>query len=244
MQESIHVSDLALDVNVLGTPSTIHPVLLWDQDGATLVDAGYPGIFPQFRQAVEQRIQSLKHLKRIILTHQDWDHTGTIPDFLHALEGQVQIFAHTREKPYLEGTVPHYKLTPAQIAARIQSLPESLREKANAMLNNLPKFQVTHALEDGEVLPFHGGIEVIHVPGHTPGNMCLYVKSRRLLIAGDQLRVDGGMLVGPAPEYTPDMETAQQSLKKLLNYDIHSVICYHGGAYSSNAAVKIAEIAG
>jgi len=33
---------------------------------------------------------------------------------------------------------------------------------------------VDKTLEDGEELPFCGGITVIHTPGHTPGHICLY----------------------------------------------------------------------
>lgn len=242
MQRSVHVNVLPLEADVFGTLSRIHPVLLWDQDGATLIDTGYPGIFSQLRQAVEQIIPSFNQVKRIILTHQDWDHIGTVPDILDTCNGQIEIFAHASEKPYLEGAIPHYKLTPERIAARLQTLPEHLRAKAGSTLSNLPKFQVNHPMRDGEILPFHGGIEVIHAPGHTPGNICLYIRSHRLLIAGDQLRIDSGTLVGPAPEHTPDMPTALQSLKKLLSYDIDDVICYHGGTCTSNAAVRIAEI--
>jgi len=80
-------------------------------------------------------------------------------------------------------------------------------------------------------------------PGHTPGHVCLYIKSHRLLIAGDQLRVEDGFLVGPAEMYTPDMPTALKSLTKLADFDIDSVICYHGGLYGPNASSRIAELA-
>lgn len=240
---NVHFSALALDVDVFGAASRIYPVLVWDEDGATLVDAGYPGIFAQLRAAVEREIRSFGRVRRVVLTHQDWDHTGAVPDIIRALKGQVQILAHTAEKPYLEGTIPHYKLTPQRIATRIQSLPAPMREKAAEVFANLPRFQVSHALKDGEVLPVHGGVEVIHVPGHTPGNVCLYVRSRRLLIAGDQLRVVDGELVGPAAEHTPDMAAARESLKKLLRYDIESVVCYHGGVYAANAMARVTELA-
>lgn len=243
MQRNIHFSSLALEVDVFGTISRIHPVLLWDEEGTTLIDTGFPGTFPQLKQAIERNIPSFDQIKRIILTHQDWDHIGSVPDILQELNGQVKVLAHAEEKPYLEGSIPHYKLTPSRIDARVQSLPAPLREKARITLSNLPKFQVDYPMTDGETLPFHGGIKVIHVPGHTPGNVSLYVKSHRLLIAGDQLRIDNNILVGPAPEHTPDMPTAVQSLKKLLPYEIDTIICYHGGTYTFNAAARIAEIA-
>lgn len=221
----------------------IHPVLLWDEEGATLVDAGYPGVFAQLQAAVEQRLSSFDQLKRVIVTHQDWDHIGTVPDILQARAGQVDVFAHVQEKPYLEGSIPNYKLTAQGIKDRIQALPEPWRAQGAAVFHNLPQFQVNRPLEDGDVLPFHGGIDVIHTPGHTPGHLCLYVRAHRLLITGDQLRIDdNGILAGPAPEHTPDLALALESLKKLRNYDIERIICYHGGTYTADATARIAEL--
>lgn len=243
MQRTINFCSLSLEVDVFGTLSKIHPVLIWDDDEATLVDAGFPGTFSQLKQAIEHKIPSFSMLRRIILTHQDWDHIGSVQNIVQELKGQVKVFCHTEEKPYLEGSMPHYKLTPDRIAARVRSLPDALQEQAMRTLTNLPHFKVDYPIEDGEVLPFHGGVKVIHVPGHTPGNISLYIKSRRLLIAGDQLRVENDILIGPAPEHTPDMPTALQSLQKLLPYEIDTIICYHGGVYTSNPSARIAEIA-
>ncbi|MDT8902708.1 MBL fold metallo-hydrolase [Anaeroselena agilis] len=244
MTDTVRIHDLALDADMFGTSITIHPVLLWDAtDGATLVDAGVPGLFPLLRQAVERAGVPFRQLRRVILTHQDWDHTGALPDILAAGEG-ITVCAHRLEKPYIEGALPNYKLTPEKIAARIAALPPEAQPKAAAVFAALPVSPVHRALVDGELLPFHGGLEVIHTPGHTPGNLCLYLKNRRLLIAGDQLRVVDGALVGPAPEHTPDMPTALTSLKKLAAYDIDRVLCYHGGPYGPNAAPSIATLVG
>jgi len=49
--------------------------------------------------------------------------------------------------------------------------------------------------------------------------------------------------VGPADIHTFDMPTALLSLKKLVNYDIDRVICYHGGMFGPNASARIAELA-
>ena len=46
---------------------------------------------------------------------------------------------------------------------------------------------VDRIVEDGEELPFCGGITVIHTPGHTPGHICLYIGQNKTLIAGDAL---------------------------------------------------------
>ena len=58
LQERIAESNLKilkLDVNVFGTLRRIHPVLLWDSESATLVDAGYPGETEMLRQGWKRR---------------------------------------------------------------------------------------------------------------------------------------------------------------------------------------------
>ncbi|WP_371373008.1 MBL fold metallo-hydrolase [Sporomusa aerivorans] len=241
MTKSVQVKILELDVEVFGNKSRIHPVLIWDEAEATLIDSGYPGIFEQLRQAVEQAGVSFQQVKRVLITHHDWDHIGTLPDILQ-FNGSVQIHAHAAEKPYIEGDIPPVKLTPERIAARIAMLPENMRAVAAATFASLPKAPVSRLVADNELLPVHGGIRVIHTPGHSPGHICLYICDCRLLVTGDQLRVDNGKLIGPAPEYTPDLPAALASLGKLLRYDINNVVCYHGGLYEGDIAARIARI--
>jgi glyoxylase-like metal-dependent hydrolase (beta-lactamase superfamily II) len=243
MENTVNIKALTLNVDMFGTQSKIHPTLIWDDTGATLVDAGFPGQFEQLVQAVTAAGISFAQIKRVIITHQDWDHIGTLPEILKATNGKVELYAHSNEKPYLEGTLPYLKMSPEKIAARLESLPAEMREEAAATFASIPTAIITQTMADGDKLPFHGGIEVIHTPGHTPGHVCLYVASHHLLIAGDQLRLEDAQLVGPAEIHTPDMTTALRSLKKLANYDIDHVICYHGGISEAKASIRIAELA-
>lgn len=41
-------------------------------------------------------------------------------------------------------------------------------------------------------------------------------------------------LVIALPQYTLDMNEARNSIKKLLNYYIDRIICYHGGIYTKD----------
>ena len=103
--------------------------------------------------------------------------------------------------------------------------------------------KVDKTLIDGEELPYCGGITVIHTPGHTPGHICLYLKEYKILIAGDALCIDDGLLMMAPQSTNYDMDLSIKSLKKLLNYDIQTVVCYHGGLYKDNANIRIKELA-
>lgn len=243
MKAASGVEMLQIPAAVMGRPESIHPVLFRDKGAVILVDTGYPGLLPQFRDAMDHAGVPFKSLDKIILTHHDADHMGGLSDMLKALPGRIEVLAHEAEKPYIEGDKPPTKL------ALFEANPASLSEPMKALYENLKAFylnnkiHVDRTLSDGEELPYCGGITVIYTPGHTPGHISLYHKQSRTLIAGDALFVEGGQLVKAPARTNSDQESAQQSLKKLAQYDIEAVICYHGGLFRGDAARRIAELA-
>jgi glyoxylase-like metal-dependent hydrolase (beta-lactamase superfamily II) len=62
------------------------------------------------------------------------------------------------------------------------------------------------------------------------------------LIAGDALFLQDGELLLSVPMYTLDTEQARESVKKLLDYDIDKIICYHGGIYEDNIKETLKKI--
>lgn len=237
-----HVEALELSMSMGGNASTIYPVLLWDDHGAVLVDTGMPGQLGAIKEAVDKAGCKFEDIHNIILTHQDIDHIGGLPEILEALGNQVEVWAHDDDVGYIQGEKPLIKLNRERMAPMFEKLPEPARSQAMSILDNPPKAHVDHILHGGEELPFHGGIQVIHTPGHTPGHLCLYVKSEKLLIAADELRVVDGELVGPAEGATPDMPTAKRSLSKLPPYEVEKVICYHGGFYTDKVQQRLVEL--
>jgi glyoxylase-like metal-dependent hydrolase (beta-lactamase superfamily II) len=238
-----NIEALELRMNLTGQSSVIYPALLWSPEGATLVDTGIPGQLDALRGEIEDAGVDFESISRIILTHQDVDHIGGLPEILHARgEESIEVLAHEEDKPYIEGEKPLIKMNRERMARMMESLPESQRQRLERIFSSPPSGKVDRTLNDGEELPLHGGIKVIHTPGHTPGHLSLFVEKARLLIAGDELRVEEGELVGPSEWATPDMERANTSLGKLLDYRIDYVLCYHGGPYGPDASEKIAQL--
>lgn len=185
----------------------IHPILLWDDEMAVLIDTGFPGQIEDIQVEMEKVGVSFDKLKVVILTHQDIDHIGSLPELLQRCGNNIKVYAHELDKPYIEGDLP-------------------LLKEGN--VENRPKGKVSDTVIDGQELPYCGGILILHTPGHTPGHISLYLKRSKILIAGDSMYSVNGMLGGIHAPTTINIKEAKQSLKKYLNLHIESIVCYHG----------------
>jgi glyoxylase-like metal-dependent hydrolase (beta-lactamase superfamily II) len=215
-------------------PTRIYPVLLKDDDGLTLIDTGMFGQYGSLVQAIEEAGEQLSGIKRILLTHQDIDHIGNLPELVRDLPG-VQLFAHPGDIPVISGKQSMLKMTPG----RISKMPQAFQQQINRFLEQLAQLGKITELHDGEQLAWGGGAEVIHTPGHTPGHICLHIPQEKLLLAADELRVAEGKLMGPMESATPDMPLALHSLRKLDGLAVQHVVCYHGGRYEGSPQTLI-----
>ncbi len=240
------VEMLELTMNMGEVERSIHPTLIWDDDHVILVDTGFPGELGKILDEISKANVSFDKLDKIIITHQDIDHIGGLPDILRESDHKITVIAHEDDKPYIQGEKRLNKITPErmkQLQAQLENMPEEQRKAIQNLFENPPKAEVDETVKDDVELPYCGGIIIIHTPGHTPGHMCLYLKQSKILIAGDMLNIIDGDLVGPDPQHTPDVHSALESLKKLTQYDVEKVITYHGGLYSANPNQKISELA-
>ena len=201
--------------------SIIHPILLWDQEVAVLIDTGYLGQIEDLRMAMEKVGVSFDKLKAVILTHQDVDHIGSLPEIVQECGRNIKVYAHDLDKPYIQGEFPLLK---------------------DGHLENPPKGKVDETLSDGQELPYCGGIRIIHTPGHTPGHISLYLKQSKTLIAGDSMYSVNGIIEGIHEPTVLDIKEARRSLKKYLDLDIESVVCYHGGLSKENINDQIQKV--
>jgi len=208
-------------------------VILDAEEGATLVDAGLPGQEQAILQALRENEIEPAQLKRIILTHHDIDHVGSLAA-LKELTG-AEVLAHEDEAPYIEGAKRAQKTPPPE---RLEQMPEF-----KALLESKRACHVDRPLHDGDVLHVAGGIEVVATPGHTVGHTALYLQRTKALIAGDSLTSSDGELNGPMLAATPDMTRAMQSVRKLSGLDIDVIVAYHGGIVHRDVREQLKRIA-
>ncbi len=140
-------------------------LILDEQEGTTLVDAGLPGQEGAIGGALAEVGMGMGDLRRIIFTHQDLDHVDLA-----------------------------------------------------------------------------GGIRVIFTPGHTPGHLSLYLERPKILVAGDALTAEGSHLNGPNPSMTLDVGEATQSVRRLAEMDVETIVCYHGGVVGEDVNAQLRRV--
>lgn len=244
--QTAQIQSLPISAEMMNRVETVFPTLLWDENDMVLIDTAYPGQLPLLKNAIKQLGLDASRVTGLILTHQDMDHIGCASPLKEELGEMVEVFAHRIEKPYIQGDLMLLKLTPEAIDIAVSALPDSVPAEWKAAfrrtLENPPKVRVDTEIRELELLPYCGGLLVLATPGHTPGHISLYHRSSKTMIAGDALRVVSGELMLPDPIHCSDYTLAKQSLRQLLDFDIDTVLCHHGGEYRGQVNERIREL--
>jgi glyoxylase-like metal-dependent hydrolase (beta-lactamase superfamily II) len=206
-------------------------LILDGENGNTLVDAGLPGQAGAIGDALAVAGIRVEDLGRLVFTHQDLDHIGSGAALVR--QSGARVLACYADAPYIDGNLRPLKLSPEMLEQRPQ-----MRQ----LLELLEPVGVDELLEDGTHLDLVGGTTVIFTPGHTPGHVSLYLERPKVLVAGDALTSEEGYLNGPNQSMTLDMPTAIQSIKKLAELEVDTIVCYHGGVVSEDATGQLRRV--
>jgi glyoxylase-like metal-dependent hydrolase (beta-lactamase superfamily II) len=212
--------------------SVLNLTLIVDEyNDSTLVDAGLPDQMEAISAALVEAGIGVGDLRRIIFTHQDLDHVGSGAALVR--QSGARVLAHSADAPYIEGSLRLLKPSPEMLEQRPQ-----MRE----VLERLEPVGIDEYVEDGTRLDLAGGTKVFSTPGHTPGHISLYLERSKVLIAGDALRAERGTLNGPNPSMTLEMRTAIQSIRRLADLEIDTIVCYHGGVVSEDVNGQLRRV--
>lgn len=225
-----------------GSINSIFPVILSDENEMILIDCGYPNFLSLIKDCAKRKGIDINKLTKIILTHHDFDHIGSLAEFKRNYPN-VKILSSIEEEKYISGKEKSLRLQQAE--AIYDKLPEEKKKEARAfhtLIESIECVEVDVCLKDKDFFSWCGGIEIISTPGHMPGHICIYIKESKTLIAGDALVIENSNLDIANPQYTLDIVKAKESIKKLLNYEIDEIICYHGGIYKRNIKKSLQEI--
>jgi glyoxylase-like metal-dependent hydrolase (beta-lactamase superfamily II) len=193
-----------------------------------LIDAGFP---MDARRVIRQLGGgSNGNPDLIVATHCHIDHMGSIRRLKDALGAHVA--AHEADACVMEGRAPYQSY-------KVDAL-RTLYYKALAPLFRYENVTVDTMLSEGDVLESLGGLETIHVPGHTAGSIMLYQAERGVLFSGDTLRNEKGVLQGPPPEFSPGIDEAFWHIKeKVLSLEFGTLLPGHGEPLLEDARAEV-----
>ena len=196
----------------------INVYLLVDEDGLILVDSGAFFSHRKIISFMQELDFQPGDIKAVLITHADFDHVGAIPT-LRKLAG-FEVFA-------------------SQVAADALAIGRSSRELkigpiGRSIANTfekyaLPRVKVERIVNEGDLLTFMGGIEVVSTPGHTPGHLSYYLADQKILFCGDSMRSnDAGLTSGCIRPITWDEDMVYVSIRKQSKLGAEIVGVGHG----------------
>ena len=87
------------------------------------------------------------------------------------------------------------------------------------------------------------GLQMVETPGHTPGHIAVFDTDSRVLVAGDAISNTINGLQGPMSEYSGDMRTAEESVRKLAALEPQVILFGHGPPVQQDAAAQLRRLA-
>lgn len=207
-----------------------HVYVLASEDGLTLVDTGTPGELDRIAKQIEEAGYALSDVHAVVVTHAHSDHIGSLAELIR--RSGAQVLAHRDEVDYIERTASlPYK-------SFVQRLMFGLSER---VIFRFESCKVDRPLQDDDVVEALGGLQVIHVPGHTPGSIALYQPERQVLFCGDIFFHDNpknGLQVSPWV-VSVDVAQARESARKLAALPVKSLCVSHGELILEGAQEKM-----
>jgi glyoxylase-like metal-dependent hydrolase (beta-lactamase superfamily II) len=208
----------------------VNGVLLEGDDGGlVLIDAGFPGHEAAIFDALAtlgRRPQDLRHL---VFTHAHPDHVGSAAAVIKRTGAET--WMHPTDVPIAASGGPFRPMTPSP------RLPQRIGYRVFWRPNeSVMPVHVDHEIDDGEVLPVAGGLEVLHTPGHSAGHVSMMWQGGRLLIVGDV----GSNVAGVSdPLGFEDPELGRHSQRRLASLNFQAAAFGHGRAIPHDAAARV-----
>ncbi|MEZ4662686.1 MAG: MBL fold metallo-hydrolase [Caldilineaceae bacterium] len=205
--------------------------ILRAQDGQlAIIDAGIPGALKPLKAALAALDFQPSMVKKILVTHADMDHVGSLHGIAAATGARV--YAGSLSKGYIESATspPHIPALMALIGRPIQLFTQ-------------PKVKVDQVVQDGDLIDFDGGIQAVFAPGHTEDNFCYYWLQAGVLFAPDLFTRFRGKIEITSKTMSWDVATARTSAYKVLALK-PQIICFGHGLplRVSNGEAEMADL--
>jgi glyoxylase-like metal-dependent hydrolase (beta-lactamase superfamily II) len=199
-----------------------------------LVDTGVSMTRKRIDAAFAQAGQKPADLEYIFITHYHADHTGSLAALKR--ESGAKVAAGAGDVPYIQGDKGQ------ELGSGLNRLGRLLHRLPASWVEGYQKFEkvpVDISLEGGEVLA-DLGLEIVALPGHTPGGIGLVDRANRRAFVGDIASNYFRRVGGPTICASYSLEEIEASLRKLAGLDLDYMYPGHGRIIGPNASSLVA----
>ena len=210
-----------------------------------LIDTGlnFPEAYQSLLKGLSEAGIKPEELTEILLTHFHVDHIGLIPRFreasknvklsIHRVEAELSRLMLTEFEEYKENMQNFLEVNgaPSSIATDLQRFhpafftPQAYQELATT----------ARPLEDGQEMSVgEYNFQVIWTPGHSPGHICLYEPSSKILFSGDHLLPTITPHIAQFMENTNPLTDYLNSLDKIDKLDVDVVFPAHEDPFTNH----------
>ena len=218
----------------------VNVYLVEGEGGLTLIDAGMPGHWRELETELRRLGRSIDEIRGVVLTHGDTDHVG-FSDRLRRQHG-VPVYVHEADAARARGEVKKdVKMGKVRFVPFVRFMLYGARRGGL----RIPPLAEVRTFADGAVLDLPGRPEIIHLPGHSPGSVAVWVPAIEAVFVGDALTT-GDVLTGetgprPAP-FTIDRRQALESLSRLEELPAKWVLPGHGAPWQGSPREAVAQV--
>ncbi len=220
----------------------VNVFLFADGDEADLLDCGMN--FEESVNAIRTAVKQVgaKRIRRLVVTHIHPDHYGAagvlagdgLADlYLHRLEVSL-VNPRYVELEHLVEEVRDYLLVNGVPEAESDVLSNSQRALSRVVTIAEPSVR----LDGAETIEMgRRRLRVEWTPGHSPGHICLYDATDKLLFAGDHMLPELSPNIGLHPQSTPDpLHEYLDGLRRMAAYEPRLVLPSHGRPFTDAGA--------
>jgi glyoxylase-like metal-dependent hydrolase (beta-lactamase superfamily II) len=229
------VRSLAEGVHCLGGKpgGRVRAFLLEARGELTLVDTLFGNDAADVLAAIRRLGKSPRDLKRIVLTHAHRSHLGGLAALKR--ETGATVLAHEWEADIVAGQ------RRAQPVGLKPTRPFRTYPFQVGIFLGRPKHRpcpIDESLSEGDTA---GPLQVLHIPGHSPGHLGFHWAERGLVIAGDAIttwpRFEAGW-----PAFTINPEQHRESVRRLASLEARIVGVGHGDPLTQAASDRVHEL--
>jgi glyoxylase-like metal-dependent hydrolase (beta-lactamase superfamily II) len=175
-----------------------------------------------------------------VATHRHFDHTGGLHEFGEVLVHRADAEAVANAEGFASVMIEDYP--PEELSG--YEAPDALltafpREDFDPAAYAIEPVTPTRVVEEGDAIDLGDrSLSVMHLPGHTPGEIGLWEDATRTLYSGDCV-YESGLLLDELPE--SDVTDYVASMRRLRDVDVRLVLGGHDDPFGRERLLELID---